>query len=87
MNKLYLKLFAQVLVSILIIAWLSVDFYNSIFHGVTLPLRMSGEILISENPVVFILVVAIKLAVYGFFIHLVYDCYKQFRDSGKNKSK
>lgn len=80
MTSFYLRLLAQVVAAVLIIGWLSVDFYNSLFHGSTLPLRMSGEILISENPVVFIFVMAIKLAIFGFFAHLIYDCYKQYKN-------
>lgn len=79
MTKRNLWLLAQVLVSALIIIWLSIDFYNSLFHGVTRPLRITGEILFGENPVVFIFVMAIKVAVYGFFIHLINDCYKKYQ--------
>ena len=60
------------LTSVFMFVWLSFDFYNSLFHGKTLMLRVSGYLRFEETPLFFIITVAVKLIIYSYFCHYLY---------------
>ena len=72
-------LWLQIAIAIIIIAWLSYDFYFTLINGVTYKIRLNDTLDIREHPLVFIITVALKLSIYGFFIWLVRDCYRKLR--------
>lgn len=72
-------LWLQIIIAIIVLAWLSYDFYFTLIDGVTYKIRLNDTLDIRENPIVFIITVALKLLIYGFFIWLVRDCYRKFR--------
>ena len=69
----------QLLIGVIVVAWLSYDFFHTLFNGVTYKLRQNGQLHFSQHPFVFIVTVGIKLAVYAFFVWLVRDCVSKLK--------
>jgi len=72
-------LWFQIAIAIIVIAWLSYDFYFTLIDGVTYKVRLNDTLDIREHPLVFIITIALKLLVYGFFIWLFHDCYQSLK--------
>ena len=72
-------LWLQIFIAALAIAWLSYDFFHTVFNGVTYKLRFDDKLHYSQNAFAFFIAVGIKLAVYYFFIWLIRDCLKKLK--------
>ena len=72
-------IYIELLIGIVAVAWFSYDFFHTLFNGLTYTLRFDSQLRFSENAVAFFIAVGIKLAVFGFFIWLVRDCYRKIK--------
>ncbi len=73
-------LWLQTIISVIVISWLSYDFFHTVFSGVTYKLRLNDTLYFNQHPFVFVITVGIKLAVYTFFVWLFRDCVRQLRN-------
>lgn len=72
-------LWLQIIIGMIVIAWLSYDFFHTVFNGVTYKLRFDDRLYFSQNAFAFFIAVAIKLGIYAFFIWLICDCLKKLK--------
>lgn len=72
-------IWVQIMIAVMLIAWLSYDFFHTVFNGVTYKLRLNDQLYFSQHPFVFIVTVGIKLALYAFCFWLVRDCFKKLK--------
>ena len=79
-QKPFFFLILQIIVGMIIVAWLSYDFLQTIVSGETYKLRLNDTLSFTEYPFVFIVTVGLKLAVYVFFIKVIRDCFKQLKE-------
>ena len=78
-TKSKLLLWIQLLVAVIAIAWLSYDFFHTVVNGMTYKLRFDEQLSFSQYPFAFVFAVAIKLAVFAFFIWLFRDCWRKLK--------
>lgn len=69
----------QLVIGVIVVAWLSYDFFYTLTQGITYKIRLNDTLSFSQYPFVFIVTVVIKLLVYGFFLWLIRDCFKSLR--------
>ncbi len=81
MLKVRMRLLLLMFLSVFCVIYLSVDFYQTFFHGETLRLRESGSISFDVEPLFFIFTVVIKLAFYVLFIFILCESYKELREN------
>ena len=72
-------IWVQLIIGVIVVAWLSYDFFQTLFNGVTYKLRLNEQLYFSQHPFVFIVTVGIKLGAYAFFIWLVRDCISKLK--------
>ena len=67
--------FVWTLITVFMVIWLSIDIYNSIFHGETLMLRQSRVLTIEDSSIFFVLTVTVKLVVYSYCCVYLYKLF------------
>ena len=72
-------LWLQLIVSALIVAWLSYDFFLTLFNGMTYTLRFDSQIPFKGNAFPFLIAVVVKLGFYYFLVKVLRDCFKALR--------
>ena len=69
----------QLIISALILAWLSYDFFHTLFNGVTYTLRLDSQIPFHGNALPFLIAVVIKLGFYYFSVKVLKECIKNLK--------
>ena len=69
----------QIAIGIIVVAWLSYDFFYTFTQGITYKIRLNDTLSFNQHPVVFTITVLLKLCIYGFFIWLIRDCFKSLK--------
>ena len=69
----------QIIIAAIAILWFSYDFFHTLFNGLTYTLRFDSQLKYSDNKFAFFIAIAIKLAVFYFFIWLMKDCLRKLK--------